>query len=83
MHIADYKVERAVVQQGFELRQNVVLAEVALNEGHAPMASIGRMSKAKTVPEVPVSLAATCDQLPGALPKSASTVPGLIILSFR
>lgn len=47
-----------------------------------PMASIGRMSKAKTVPEVPVSLAATCDQLPGALPKSASTVPGLIILSF-
>lgn len=31
------------------------------------------MSKAKTVPEVPVSLAATCDQLPGALPKSAST----------
>ena len=44
--------------------------------------SIGRMSVASTRPFSPTSRPATCDQPPGAEPRSSTRMPGRISLSF-
>ncbi len=43
--------------------------------------SIGRRSIATTAPAPPTRFAATCDQPPGAAPRSTTTIPGFKSLS--
>ena len=58
-----------------------LLPQRSLNAGKVDdylVASIGRISNAITSPLGPTRSAATCDQPPGAAPRSTITCPGLI-----
>lgn len=80
-HVADDDVDLAALQDLRELVGDVLFAEVALQKDRPVDGSIGRMSMAMMRPfNAPVlseSLArTTCVQLPGALPRSTTVMPG-------